>query len=102
MAKSGSKSPKQATATRKPRVSGPAPGSVGLPKGFKRRKSIPAAEAHLLVARTAASMAAPPYICVPTGPPPSQCLKYSLDPQTGQYDIPPYGELMDCAACRGS
>jgi hypothetical protein len=78
------------------------PESATIPKGFKRPKSIREADAHLLVARTAASMAPPPYICVPTGPPPAPCLRYGRDPDTGDYDIPPFGEEMDCAACRGS
>ncbi len=72
-----------------------------LPKGFKRRKSISAPEAHMMVATTAASMGPPPYICVPTGPPPFPCLRYHRDPNTGQYSIPPGGEPMDCATCRG-
>jgi hypothetical protein len=73
-----------------------------LPKGFRRRRSIPAPDAHLLVATTSSFMAAPPFICVPTGPPPFPCLRYGLDPNTGQYSIPPFGQPMDCAACRAS
>jgi len=71
-------------------------------KGFKRKKSIAAAEAHMLVAAASSSKGPPPFICVPTGPAPNPCLRYGLDPNTGQYNIPPFGELMDCAACRGS
>jgi hypothetical protein len=87
----------------KPKPGKPASGNEtsALPKGFKRRKSIPAAHAHMLVATTAASMGPPPYICVPTGPPPSPCLRFGLDTKTGQYSIPPFGEEIDCATCRG-
>jgi hypothetical protein len=77
----------------------PKPASA-LPKGFKRRKSISEADAHLLVARTAASFGPPPYICVPTGPSPAPCLRYGRDPLTGDYNIPPDGVVVDCAACR--
>jgi hypothetical protein len=76
-------------------------GQLALPKGFKRRKAIPAPDAHMMVATSSASMGPPPYICVPTGPPPYPCLRYGLDPNTGQYSIPPNGEPMDCATCRG-
>jgi hypothetical protein len=78
-----------------------APAAPNVPKGVKRAKSISEPNAHALVARTAASMGPPPYICVPTGPPPAPCLRYSRDPNTGAYSIPPYGELMDCGTCRG-
>jgi hypothetical protein len=71
-----------------------------LPKGFKRPTSIPAAHAHMLVATTAASFGQPPYICVSTGPG-GPCLRFYLDPATGSYTIPPGGEVMDCAVCRG-
>jgi hypothetical protein len=101
MAKSGSKAARRA-AKKPTRVSAPPSGSGGIPKGFRPRKFIRAAEAHELVARTSAFMAAPPHICVPTGPPPAPCLRYSRDPNTGDYNIPPFGEEMDCAACRGS
>lgn len=74
--------------------------SLDLPKGFKRTRSISAADAHMLVATSAASFAQPPYICLPTGPG-GPCLRYYLDPATGAYTIPPFGEVMDCAACRG-
>jgi hypothetical protein len=72
-----------------------------VPKGFRRRKSIREANAHLMVARTAASFGPPQYICVPTGPPPAPCLRYGRDPSTGDYNIPPGGVVMDCATCRG-
>jgi hypothetical protein len=71
-----------------------------IPKGFKRPHKITEADAHLMAARTAASMGPPPYICTPTGPPPAPCLRYGLDKSTGEYSIPPYGVPMDCAACR--
>jgi len=71
-----------------------------IPKGFKRPHKIAEADAHLLAARTAASMGPPPYICTPTGPPPAPCLRFGRDPNTGEYSIPPYGVPMDCAACR--
>ena len=71
-----------------------------VPKGFKRPKSISEPDAHLMVARTGASMGPPPYICVPTGPPPAPCLRFERDPATGEYAIPPGGIPMDCAACR--
>jgi hypothetical protein len=71
-----------------------------VPAGHKRVKSISAANAHLLAATTAASMGPPPFICVPTGPPPAPCLRYYRDPKTGEYAIPPFGVEMDCAACR--
>lgn len=71
-----------------------------VPDGFHRPKSIAETKAHALVALTAASMGPPPYICVPTGPPPAPCLRYSRDPNTGEYSIPPFGEPMDCATCR--
>jgi hypothetical protein len=100
MAKSQSKTPRRTAAARG--QSPPRPESANIPKGFKRKKFIRAADAHLLVARTAASMAAPPFICVPTGPPPAPCLRYGLDPATGLYAIPPFGQVMDCTACRGS
>ena len=74
--------------------------SVAAPNGFGRKKPIAAAEPHMLVATTSSFMGPPPFICVPTGPPPNPCLRYSLDPNTGQYSIPPSGKLMDCAACR--
>ena len=102
MAKSGSKTPTRRATVREPAESATGPKNPGIPKGFKRKKFIRAADAHLLVARTAASMAPPPYICVPSGPPPAPCLKYGLDPATGLYAIPPFGQVMDCAACRGS
>jgi len=91
MAKKRSKMPKRSAAKK----------ASALPKGFRRRKSISAPDAHMLAATTAASMGPPPYVCIPTGPPPSPCLRYGRDPNTGQYSIPPMGELMDCAACRG-
>jgi hypothetical protein len=71
-----------------------------IPRGFKRPRKLAAADAHLMVARTAATMGPPPYICTPTGPPPAPCLRYGLDRNTGEYSIPPYGVPMDCAACR--
>ena len=74
--------------------------ALSIPKGIKRKRSIKAAEAHLMVARTTASMGPPPYICVTTGPPPALCLRYNLDPKTGEYSRPPFGIPMDCAACR--
>jgi subtilase family serine protease len=61
MAKSQSKTPRRTAAARG--QSPPRPESANIPKGFKRKKFIRAADAHLLVARTAASMAAPPFIC---------------------------------------
>jgi len=76
--------------------------SVAAPNGIRRKKSIAATEAHMLVATTSSFMGPPPFICVPTGPAPNPCLRYGLDPNTGQYSIPPFGELMDCAACRAS
>jgi hypothetical protein len=76
--------------------------AVAVPSDFNRPKSITEPDAHALVARTAASMGPPPYICVPTGPPPAPCLRYRRDPKTGEYSIPPFGEPMDCAVCRGS
>ena len=88
---------------RKPGQSEPGHESGTIPKGFKRpNNGIRAAEAHLLVATTAASMGPPPYICVPTGPPPAPCLRFSRDPKTGDHTIPPFGEEMDCTTCRGS
>lgn len=75
---------------------------VALPKGFRRKKGFSAPQAHLLVARSGASMGPPPYICVPTGPSPQDpCLRYYLDPKTGEYSIPPFGEIVPCAICRG-
>jgi hypothetical protein len=72
-----------------------------VPDGFNRRpRSIGEANAHRLVALTTASMGPPPYICVPTGPPPAPCLRFRRDPNTGEYAIPPFGEPMDCATCR--
>lgn len=71
-----------------------------LPKGFKRPTSISAADAHMLVATTAASFGPPPYVCVSTGPG-GPCLRFYLDPATGSYTIPPGGEVIDCAVCRG-
>lgn len=73
-----------------------------VPKGFKRQRLIKAANAHLLVATSSTFMTQPKYICMPTGPAPAPCLRYGLDPQTGEYSIPPFGELMSCAACRAS
>lgn len=70
------------------------------PKGYRRKKSLSEAEVHLLVASTSAFMAPPPFVCVRTGPPPYPCLRYGRDPLTGQYNIPPRGELVDCATCR--
>jgi hypothetical protein len=64
------------------------------PKGPKLIKE---ARAHFLVARTAASMGPAEYICVPSV---DGCLRFGRDPKTGDYSIPPYGELMDCATCR--
>jgi hypothetical protein len=87
-------------AKRKSRKSVTQPKKVELPKGLRRRKSIPAPQAHMLVASTSSFMAPPPYICVPTGPPPYPCLRYGRDPKTGQYSIPPWGKVMDCDACR--
>jgi hypothetical protein len=75
-------------------------GAPVVPDGFNRPKSIAESHAHALVARTDASMGPAPYICVPTGPPPAPCLRYRRDPNTGEYSIPPFGEPMDCAACR--
>jgi hypothetical protein len=72
-----------------------------VPDNFDRQGSIAEADAHLMAARTAASMGPPAYICVPTGPPPAPCLRYGRDPNTGEYAIPPFGTPMDCAACRG-
>jgi hypothetical protein len=71
-----------------------------LPKGFKRKRKIKEADAHLMVARTTATMGPPPFICVASGPPPAPCLRYNRDPKTGEYSIPPFGIPMDCAACR--
>lgn len=73
-----------------------------VPKDFNRLEGFAEPEAHALVARTAASMGPPPYICVPTGAPPAPCLRYRRDPKTGAYNIPPFGEVMDCAKCRGA
>jgi hypothetical protein len=63
------------------------------------RKSMSAAEAHMLVATTDASFGKPPYVCVPAGG--GVCLRYNLDPATGEYSIPPFGERMSCDECRG-
>ena len=72
-----------------------------VPKGFRRRKGFSAPQAHLLVSTSAASMGPPPYICVPTGPSPQDpCLRYHLDPRTGEYSIAPFGEIVPCAICR--
>lgn len=71
-----------------------------VPEGFNRARTLTEPEAHALVARSAASMGPPPYICVPTGPPPAPCLRYQRDPKTGAYSIPPFGEVIDCAVCR--
>jgi hypothetical protein len=90
---------KQAAETSKRKA--PPKAKAKLPKGFKRRKSILGSEAHMLVATTSAFMGPPPFICVPTGPPPYPCLRYGRDPKTGQYNIPPWGEPVDCATCRG-
>ena len=74
---------------------------LAIPKGFKPRKGFSASQAHLLVASSAASMGPPPYICVPTGPSSKDpCLRFHLDPNTGQYNIPPFGEVIDCTLCR--
>jgi len=73
---------------------------LAVPAGFRRPQSISEAKAHLMVARTAASMGPPPYICLPTGAPPAPCLRFKRDPNTGDYNIPPGGEPMDCATCR--
>src|SRR5262249_1936743 len=78
-----------------------------LPKGYVRAKSISSAEAARFFPVSvnegrftmAAEVSRPPYVCVRTGPPPNPCLRYRLDPATGQYSIPPYGEVIDCALC---
>ena len=75
-------------------------GTLTVPTSHNRQQSIAEADAHLMAARTAASMGPPAYICIPTGPPPAPCLRYGRDPKTGEYSIPPYGTPMDCAACR--
>lgn len=49
-----------------------------VPKRAKRKRSIKEADAHLMVARTAASIGPPPYICVTTRPPPAPCLRYTV------------------------
>jgi hypothetical protein len=74
--------------------------ALKLPAGFKRPRSIAGPQGHSLAA-SATTMAPLPHICVPTGPPGSPCLKYTLDPTTGEYSVPRFGELMDCATCRG-
>ena len=75
--------------------------ALKLPKGFKRPRSILGPQTSLAAAASGTSRAAPDHICVPTGGPKDPCLRYRLDPKTGQYSIPPFGELMDCATCRG-
>src|SRR5690348_579887 len=73
-----------------------------VPKGFRRRNGYSASQDHLLVATSSASMGPPPYICVPTGPSPQDpCLRYYLDPKTGEYNRPPRGEVVPCSTCRG-
>jgi len=76
------------------------PSSLKLPKGFKRPESISAADAHHLVATTAASFSPPQFICIPTGPD-GPCLRFFRDPNTGAYTIPPGGQVIDCADCKG-
>jgi hypothetical protein len=70
------------------------------PKGFRRKKSISAANAHLLVATSSAFMAPPPFMCQPTGPAPAPCLRFGYDAKSKTYSIPPYGELVDCEVCK--
>jgi hypothetical protein len=77
-------------------------GTPDVPPGLERRRSISAPEAHMMTATSSVFMSQPRYICVPSGPPPFPCLRYGLDPNTGEYSIPPFGEPMDCAACRAS
>jgi hypothetical protein len=74
--------------------------TLSVPTNFNRQRSIAEADAHLMAARTDASMGPPAYICVPTGPPPAPCLRYGRDPKTGEYSIPPNGTPMACSDCR--
>jgi hypothetical protein len=76
------------------------PSRLTVPRGFTRPESIPAAHAHHLVATTAASFGPPPFICVSTGPG-GPCLRFFRDPNTGDFTVPPGGEVIDCATCRG-
>ena len=72
------------------------------PGGVARVRSISAPDAHMMTATSTVFMTQPKYICVPSGPPPAPCLRYGLDPATGEYGIPPFGEEMDCATCKAS
>jgi len=75
--------------------------ALKIPKGFKRPRAILGPQTSLADPAMGGSKAAPDHICVPTGGTNDPCLRYRLDPNTGQYSIPPFGELMDCATCRG-
>ena len=47
----------------------------------------------------AAGGALPPYKCMTT-PVQGVCLRFNLDPATGQYNQPPGGIRMNCTACQ--
>ena len=45
-----------------------------------------------------AKVTAPPYKCE-TADEPGVCLKFYLNPRTGQYNLPPGGERVKCSDC---